>query len=83
VCTSVAHGESLEHKLILSSLTYPLPHNQYTAMDSYMISRDFFSGSNAENDAYMLITTSTCSMILDDYGPLSTKLVDRFHGVLV
>jgi hypothetical protein len=48
-----------------------------------MITSDFFSGSNAENDTSMLITMDSSPIILDDHTPLTTKLVDRFHGVLV
>jgi hypothetical protein len=48
-----------------------------------MITSDFFSSSNAENDASMLITMDSSPIILDDRRPLTTKLVDRFHGVLV
>lgn len=48
-----------------------------------MIISDFFSGSNAENDASMLIIMDSSPIILDDHRPLTTKLVDRFHGVLV
>lgn len=48
-----------------------------------MITSDFFTSSNTESDASMLITTGFCSVILDDHRPLPTKLVDRFHGVLV
>ncbi len=48
-----------------------------------MITSVFYSGSNAENDASMLITMDFSPIILDDHRPLTTKLVNRFHGVLV
>lgn len=48
-----------------------------------MITSDLLSDSKAENDVYIVITESPCSIILNDPRPPSTNLVDMFHGVLV